>query len=239
MLVLDWRPDPAQPEQAALAVSVAWVAGVRALCVSGLADRCGFAPDAGVSELRLARVLRSLPRTELDVSLRLDLGPGPPPGCGCRPAHPVQRTARESDGPAVRRAVLGALERLGLDRFDTVYLDVAAGPEGAAAGEPWRALRRLRAEGLVSAFGPAAPAERLAALLAGRTGAAAALLTGGRGTAPPEPLLALAAERSVALLLDGWGQADRSAHPAVAGLLVAGLPTGRLRAAVSRVQHGS
>ncbi|MDR1188531.1 MAG: aldo/keto reductase [Bifidobacteriaceae bacterium] len=99
------------------------------------------------------------------------------------------------DGPAVRRSVLGSLERLGLDRLDLLYLHdperIAFG-DAMAAGGPVEALLALRAEGLVSHLGVAgAPVGTM--MRYARTGHFEVLLTHNRYTLldrTAEPLIA-------------------------------------------------
>lgn len=150
-------------DDAAQAVlEAAWAAGVRTYDTAPL---YGF----GLSETRLNRFLRGKPRGEYVLSTKVGrLLSAVPPGMGDGadkwidvPSR-VERFDYSHDG--VMRSLEASLERLGLDRIDVVFahdLDVFThGSESAKLARleefmagGYRALCRLRDEGVIAGFG--------------------------------------------------------------------------------------
>ncbi|MFE2045624.1 aldo/keto reductase [Streptomyces sp. NPDC059477] len=113
----------------------------------------------GLSERRLGAALRGHPRTEFTVSTKVGRRLEPidgPTGDDLANGFAVPATHRRvwdftADG--VRRTLESSLERLGLDRVDTVYLHDADHHAEQAFREGYPALEKLRAEGVVDAIG--------------------------------------------------------------------------------------
>lgn len=136
--------------EAAGAVEAAWEAGVRSF---DTAPHYGL----GLSERRLGEALARYPREEFQVSTKVGrlLVPNPAPR-GRDEGFAVPDTlAREWDFTleGVRGSLEGSLERLGLDRIDTVFVHDPDAAYAGAAREGLEALAVLKAEGLVTAVG--------------------------------------------------------------------------------------
>jgi D-threo-aldose 1-dehydrogenase len=143
-------------------LEAAWAAGVRYYDTAPLYG-------LGLSETRLNRFLRGKPRGEYVISTKIGrLLSAVPPGTGDGagkwidvPSR-VERFDYSHDG--VMRSLEASLERLGLDRIDVVFahdLDVFThGSEAAKLARleefmagGYRALCRLRDEGVIAGFG--------------------------------------------------------------------------------------
>lgn len=120
----------------------------------------------GLSEQRMGRVLRTLPRASFLVSTKVGrrLAPdpqAPPTQHGYVDALPfVQRY--DYTGEGFRRSLDDSLQRLGLARVDFVYVhDIDAATHGAAHAARFRdlldtglpALARLKDEGVIAGYG--------------------------------------------------------------------------------------
>lgn len=143
--------------EAAAALDAAWAAGVRSF---DTAPHYGL----GLSERRLGASLRGRPRAEFTVSTKVGrllrprsgLAPGQPVGddraFGFAVPAELERVW-DFSAEGVRRSIAESLERLGLDRIDTVYLHDPDDHGEQAFREAYPELERLRAEGVVGAIG--------------------------------------------------------------------------------------
>lgn len=129
----------------------AWEAGIRHF---DTAPHYG----AGLSERRLGRFLRQLPRDAFTVSTKVgrllaDTDEDVEGDCGFFGGDKKRRVLDYSaDG--VRRSLEESLDRLGLDRVDTLYVHDPEGPwldDAIGAGYP--ALHELRADGVIAHVG--------------------------------------------------------------------------------------
>jgi D-threo-aldose 1-dehydrogenase len=127
----------------------AWDAGVRFFDTAPLYGH-------GLAELRLGKVLRQKPRDAFTLAskvgrlLRADAPPEP--GQSFRGVPPVNPTFDFSyDG--VMRSFAESLERLGLDRIDILHIHDPDDHYDAALAGAYRALDRLRADGVIGAVG--------------------------------------------------------------------------------------
>lgn len=110
----------------------------------------------GVSERRLGAVLRNVPRESFTLSTKV--------GRLLVPAAQRESGGFVADGPALRRewdfsrdgilrSLEGSLERLGLDRIDTVYLHDPDDHEAEVYATGFPALAELRDQGVIGAVG--------------------------------------------------------------------------------------
>ncbi|MFM9369867.1 aldo/keto reductase [Streptomyces sp. Da 82-17] len=141
----------ASDEVARATVDAAWGLGVR---------RFDTAPHygLGLSERRLGAALRDRPRAAYTLSTKVGrlLLPDPRPGDDLADGFAVPATHRrvwDFSADGVRRSLEESLERLGLDRVDTVYLHDPDDHAEQAFREGYPALERLRAEGTVARIG--------------------------------------------------------------------------------------
>ncbi|MDV9189463.1 aldo/keto reductase [Streptomyces sp. SR27] len=139
-------------EDATRALEAAWDRGVRSF---DTAPHYGL----GLSERRLGAFLRDRPRDSYTVSTKVGrlLVPAPD-ATGDDLAHgfavpAAYRRVWDFSADGVRRGLEESLERLGLDRVDTVYLHDPDDHAEQALREACPALERLRSEGTVRAVG--------------------------------------------------------------------------------------
>uniref|UniRef100_UPI00355663BB aldo/keto reductase n=1 Tax=Streptomyces corallincola TaxID=2851888 RepID=UPI00355663BB len=144
---------PVGDEAALAAVDAAWEAGVRAF---DTAPHYGL----GLSERRLGEALRTRSRQEYTVSTKVGRLLEPVPGGGdgddlangfAVPA--THRRVWDFSAEGVRKSLAASLDRLGLDRVDTVLLHDPDDHAEQALREAYPALERLRAEGVVGSIG--------------------------------------------------------------------------------------
>ena len=132
------------------AVSAAWDEGIRAF---DTAPHYGL----GLSERRLGAALAAYPRDEYQVSTKVGrlLVPNPNPGGQDESFAVPDDLMREWDfsRDGVRRSLESSLQRLNLDRIDTVFVHDPDVAYAGAAREGLEALAELKAEGLVTAVG--------------------------------------------------------------------------------------
>lgn len=153
--------------EASGAVERAWQRGIRMFDTS---PHYGL----GLSERRLGRALRDLPRDELVVSTKVGrlLVPNPHPAAQdtegfAVPGDLVRRWDFSIAG--VRRSLESSLERLGLDSVDVLFVHDPDQAWPTAAREGLEALAELRRDGLVKAIGVGTnSAEGLEPLIADR-----------------------------------------------------------------------
>lgn len=194
-------------EDALGALDAAWVGGIRTF---DTAPHYGL----GLSERRLGAFLRRKPRDQFRVSTKVGrlLVENPHPLTGTDEANgfAVPDTHLRVFDPSpsgVRRSLDDSLDRLGLDRVDTLYLhdpDVYDLDAGLRLGLP--ALAALRDEGLVDEIGVGVNSAEAAAR-AVREGDIDVVMIAGRYTLLEQPalvdLLPLCAERDVRVVAVG------------------------------------
>ena len=136
-------------EDALAVIERAWDAGIRFFDTAPLYGH-------GLAEIRLGKVLRHKPRDEFTLAskvgrlLRADAPPEP--GQAFRGTPPVNPTFDFSyDG--VMRSVDESLERMGLERIDILHIHDPDDHYNAALKGAYRALDRLRADGVIGAVG--------------------------------------------------------------------------------------
>jgi D-threo-aldose 1-dehydrogenase len=128
-------------------VDAAWEHGIRSFDTAPLYGH-------GLSERRLGRILRERPRAEYALSTKvgrlLAPGRGSTDGFAIPATHHVEWDF-SADG--VRRSLEESLERLGLDRVDTVLIHDPDRHYREALEQAYPALHELRAQGVVQAIG--------------------------------------------------------------------------------------
>ena len=203
-------------EDARAALEAAWDAGVRYFDTAPLYG-------LGLAETRLNPFLRGKPRESYILSTKVGrylraCDPGEARDCiGKFYDVPARREVYDYTHDGVMRAVEQALERLGVDRVDILYahdLDLYnhGTPEalGAKLDEfmagAYRALLRLRDEGVIAAFGAGVNAWEPCRWMAER-GDFDLFLLAGRYTlleqGALEGFLGMAAERGIGIVLGG------------------------------------
>jgi D-threo-aldose 1-dehydrogenase len=137
--------------EACATVDAAWDAGIRSF---DTAPHYGL----GLSEQRLGAALRERPRAEFTLSTKVGriLEPvadpiGDDPDGFAVPA--AFRRVWDFSADGMHRSIEASLERLGLDRIDTVLIHDPDLAEEQALGEAFPALAKLRGEGVVGAIG--------------------------------------------------------------------------------------
>jgi D-threo-aldose 1-dehydrogenase len=184
-------------------LEAAWEAGIRHF---DTAPHYG----AGLSERRVGAFLRQLPRGSYTLStkvgrLLVDTDEDTEGVDGFYGADPKRRVLDYS-GPGVRRSIEESLDRLGLDRIDTIFIHDPDDHMDQAIGQAYPELHRMRAEGLLAHIGAGmnavAPLIRLV-----RETEADTIMLAGRYTlldreAEPD-LLPLCAERRVSVVVAG------------------------------------
>jgi D-threo-aldose 1-dehydrogenase len=194
---------PVSEEAAAGTLAAAWAAGIRAF---DTAPHYGV----GVSERRLGSFLAGRPRDEFTVCTkvgrRLVAAAGDVQGEeGFYDIPPLTRV-RDYSRDGVRRSLEESLERLGLDRVDTVLIHDPDDFMEQAAGEAYPALAELRAQGTVRAIGAGMNSASALAWLAERCDLDCVLVAG-RYTlldqSAAEVLFPLCQRRGVAVLAAG------------------------------------
>jgi D-threo-aldose 1-dehydrogenase len=130
-------------------VERAWEVGIRSFDTAPLYGH-------GLAELRLGKVLKAKPRDEFTIASKVGrlLRAGAPaePGQVYRGVPPVNPVFDFSyDG--VMRSVEESLERLGLDRIDILHIHDPDNHYDEAFAGAYRALDRLRTEGVIRAVG--------------------------------------------------------------------------------------
>ncbi len=110
----------------------------------------------GLAETRLGKVLRQKPRDAFTLAskvgrlLRVDAPPEPGQSFqGTPPVNPVFDFTYDG----VMRSFHESLERLGLDRIDILHIHDPDDHYDSAIGDAYRALDRLRADGVIGAVG--------------------------------------------------------------------------------------
>ena len=136
-------------EEARAVVDRAWELGIRVFDTAPLYG-------SGLAEQRVGEALRARPRDEYLLSTKVGrlLRPGTPDGSfvGAPPLAPCFDFSYE----AALRSLEESLERLGLDRVDIVLIHDPDDHYDEAVAGAYRAVERLRAEGVVAAIGAGA-----------------------------------------------------------------------------------
>ncbi len=138
------------PEPQALAViERSWDAGIRLYDTAPLYGH-------GLAEMRVGKVLRRMPRDKFTLASKvgrlLRAGAPPEPGQAFRGTPPVNPVFDFSyDG--VMRSVEESLERLGLARIDILHIHDPDNHYNEALDGAYRALDRLRSDGVIGAVG--------------------------------------------------------------------------------------
>ena len=197
---------------AGAAVDAAWRCGMRMFDTAPLYGH-------GLSERRLGAALRARPRDQLVVATKVGrlLVPdfGPPPEDGFVAAPPL-RPVFDFSYDATLRSLDESLARLGLDRVDVLHVhDPDQHAEDALRGA-FKALRRLRDEGMVRAIGAGMNQSALLARFVREAGVDCVLLAG-RYTLLEQPALAdllpLCSERGVSVIAGGVFNSGLLADP--------------------------
>jgi D-threo-aldose 1-dehydrogenase len=149
-------------DEAQAVLEGAWTAGVRYFDTAPLYG-------LGLSETRINHFLRGKPRSDYVISTKVGrLLTAVPPGQGDGPDKwidvPARRERFDYSHDGVMQSLEASLERLGLDRIDLVYVhDLDVFTHGSVAAKEarlaafmaggYRALTRLRNEGVIAGFG--------------------------------------------------------------------------------------
>lgn len=133
--------------QARATVDAAWAAGIRWFDTAPLYGH-------GLSEQRLGRALRPRPRAEFALATKVGrlLVPGNDPETIFADVPPV-RPMFDFSYDGAMRSVDDSLKRLGLDRLDVLHVHDPDAHETDAVAGAFRALHRLRDEGVIGAVG--------------------------------------------------------------------------------------
>lgn len=163
--VLGIRPTSIGLGTGALGVLYTAIADDEALAIVQAAGTAGIgvfdtAPlyGGGLAELRLGRALREFPREAFILCTKVGRTrgfgqPAPPPG--------VTSDAVDYRYDAILRSVEASLARLGVSRLDIVHIHNPDGRIDEASEGAYRALRRLREEGVVQAIGAGCDSEKI------------------------------------------------------------------------------
>jgi D-threo-aldose 1-dehydrogenase len=139
--------EPVSEAQAGATVDAAWDAGVRWFDTAPAYGR-------GTSERRLGQALRRRERSAYVLASKVGrlLRPGIEPAPEFADLPPLKPVWDFSYDGALR-SIEESLERLGLDRLDVVHVHDPDAHEAEAVEGAFRALRRLRDEGVIGAVG--------------------------------------------------------------------------------------
>jgi D-threo-aldose 1-dehydrogenase len=204
---------PVSEDTAAATLAAAWTAGIRAF---DTAPHYGV----GVSERRLGSFLAGHPRDEFTVCTKVGRRLVPAAGDvegeeGFYGIPPLTRV-RDYSQAGVRRSLEESLERLGLDRVDTVLIHDPDDYMEQAAGEAYPALASLRDQGVVRAIGAGMNSASALAWLAERCDLDCVLVAG-RYTlldqSAAEVLFPVCQRRGVAVLAAGVFNSGILARP--------------------------
>jgi D-threo-aldose 1-dehydrogenase len=133
--------------QAQATVDAAWRAGLRWFDTAPLYGH-------GISEERLGRALRNRPRADFVLATKIGrlLVPGRDPQTIFADV-PALRPQFDFSFDGTLRALDDSLNRLGLNRVDVLHVHDPDAHESEAVAGAFRALRRLRDEGVIGAIG--------------------------------------------------------------------------------------
>jgi D-threo-aldose 1-dehydrogenase len=142
--------DEVSEEQARDTVHAAIETGVRLFDTAPLYGH-------GLSETRLGRALRDVPRDDFEVETKVGRVLVPDDGSASArsifPGAPPLRPVYDFSADGVRRSLDASLERLDMDRVDTVLLHDPDEHWESAISEAYPAIEQLRAEGVVARIG--------------------------------------------------------------------------------------
>jgi D-threo-aldose 1-dehydrogenase len=207
---LGWMYEPVSRQQALDTVRRAHELG------------CGFFDTSplygsGLAETRFGSVLPALPRDSFTLSDKVGYAIYPEsPLPDEASAQPPPAPGRDYSYDGTLRMVEGSLLRLGLDRIDVLLVHDPDDHMDQALAGSYRALRRLRDEGVVGAIGAGMNDSHLLARLA-REGDFDCFLMAGRYTLLDQTALAdllpLAQERGIAIYIGGPFNSGILANP--------------------------
>jgi D-threo-aldose 1-dehydrogenase len=189
--------EAVEDETAHAVVERAWELGLRYFDTAPLYG-------AGLAERRLGAVLSRKPRDEFAVSTKVGrlLRPGPSVWHGA----PELVDYFDFSHDAALRSLEESLGRLGLDRVDVAFVHDPDDHAGEALAGSFRALRRLREEGVVRAIGVGANQTAVLSRFA-READPDCFIVAGRYTAldraATDELLPLCEERGIAVIAAG------------------------------------
>ncbi len=143
--------EPVSDDEAQLTVTRALELGLRYV---DTAPHYGL----GISERRLGRALRGVPRDSYLVSTKVGrllrpLAPGETVPDEGYVGAPALKRVRDYSRDGIRRSIEESLERLGLDRVDIVYLHDPDDFEAEVYETGYPALAELRSQGVIGAIG--------------------------------------------------------------------------------------
>ena len=163
----------------------------------------------GVSEMRLGRVLKDVPRDSFVLSTKVGRVLNPvdsPPVSPHFPSLPKLEAVFDYSRDGILRSLEESLQRLGLDRADITYIHDADDHWEQAIGEAYPTLADLRSQGLVKAIGVGMNQWEMEARFA-REGDFDCFLLAGRYTLLDQSSLAelmpVCLEKNVSLVLGG------------------------------------
>ena len=163
----------------------------------------------GVSEMRLGRVLKDVPRDSFVLSTKVGRVLNPvdsPPVSPHFPSLPKLEAVFDYSRDGILRSLEESLQRLGLDRADITYIHDADDRWEQAMGEAYPTLADLRSQGVVKAIGVGMNQWEMEARFA-REGDFDCFLLAGRYTLLDQSSLAelmpVCLEKNVSLVLGG------------------------------------
>ena len=163
----------------------------------------------GVSEMRLGRVLKDVPRDSFVLSTKVGRVLNPvdsPPVSPHFPSLPKLEAVFDYSRDGILRSLEESLVRLGLDRVDIAYIHDADDHWEQAIGEAYPTLAELRSQGVVKAIGVGMNQWEMEARFA-REGDFDCFLLAGRYTLLDQSSLAelmpVCLEKNVSLVLGG------------------------------------
>ena len=163
----------------------------------------------GVSEMRLGRVLKDVPRDSFVLSTKVGRVLNPvdsPPVSPHFPSLPKLEAVFDYSRDGILRSLEESLQRLGLDRADITYIHDADDHWDQAMGEAYPTLADLRSQGVVKAIGVGMNQWEMEARFA-REGDFDCFLLAGRYTLLDQSSLAelmpVCLEKNVSLVLGG------------------------------------
>ena len=163
----------------------------------------------GVSEMRLGRVLKDVPRDSFVLSTKVGRVLNPvdsPPVSPHFPSLPKLEAVFDYSRDGILRSLEESLQRLGLDRADITYIHDADDHWEQAMGEAYPTLADLRSQGVVKAIGVGMNQWEMEARFA-REGDFDCFLLAGRYTLLDQSSLAelmpVCLEKNVSLVLGG------------------------------------
>lgn len=196
---LGWLYEPISRAQALATVRTAYELGL------GLFDTAPLY-GGGLAEARLGAGLAGLPRERFSVATKVGYVIDPTYALADEPGAPPPAPSHDYSYDGALRCIEGSLRRLGLDRIDLLHVHDPDDQMDAAVAGTYRALRRMRDEGVVSAIGAGMNHGHLLAQLLERADLDCVLLAG-RYTLLDQSALAdllpLAASRGVAVIVGG------------------------------------